>query len=116
MSDTNFYLEFVVHPTDTNSTAYINITDGSNHYLQIGDLYGSTNTNCGVNWTNGTFYGKAISLDTDTKVTLRRTGTNAVLTVGETTYNITNMDITCTTLLNAVISNNSIKNFVIYPV
>lgn len=117
LNDMNFYLEFIVHPTaSSDSTAYINITDGNNRYLQIGDLYGATNVNCGVNWTGGTFYGKAISVDTDTKVTLRRTGTNMVLTVGESTYNISNMNITCNTLLNAVISNNQIKQFKIYQI
>ena len=117
LGDVDFYLEFIVHPTaSSNSQGYINITDGNNNYLQIGDLYGLTNVNCGVNWTGGTFYGKAISVDTDTKVTLRRTGTNMVLTVGETTYNITGMDITCNTLLNALISNSQIKQFKIYPI
>ena len=117
LSDIDFYLEFIVHPTaSSNSTGYINITDGNNNYLQIGDLYGSTNVNCGVNWTGGTFYGKQITVDTDTKITLRRTGTSMVLTVGESTYNISNMNITCNTLLNAVISNNQIKQFKIYPI
>ena len=117
LSDIDFYLEFIVHPSaSSDSIAYLTITDGSNHYLTIGDLYSSTNVNCGVNWTGGTFYGKAISIDTDTKITLQRTGTSMVLTVGESTYNITNMDITCSTLVNAVITNNAIKDFKIYPI
>lgn len=115
LNDMNFYLEFIVHPTaSTGATAYINIKDNDNNTLSIGDMY--NNANCGVNWTGGTFYGKQITVDTDTKITLRRTGTSMVLTVNETTYNITGMNITCNTLTNAVISNNQIKQFKIYPI
>ena len=114
LNDTDFYLEFTVHPTtESDATAYLNIGDGTNT-LNIGDIY--SNASCGINWTNGTFYGKAIDTDTDTKVTVTRRGTSVTLTVGESTYTVSNMDVTCNTLVNAVVANNSIKNFMIYPI
>ena len=114
LDDTDFYLEFTVCPPANISQAYVVIGDSTNN-LQIGDLYG--NANCGVNWAGGTFYGKAISMETDTKVSVSRTGTSMVLTVGDSTYNITGMNITCTTLKNITIGNSGVvKGFKIYPI
>ena len=118
LNDTDFYLEFTVHPTlAEDSIARIQIGTTTN-YLFIGDLF--SNASCGIQWNyNGTtsnFYGKVISDNEDTTITVTRKGTNITLTIGETSYNITNMPIICTNLINATITNNKIKNFKIYPI
>lgn len=114
LNNRNFAIEFTVHPESDASIGRIMIQESSSKYILIGDLY--ANASCGVQWTNGTFYGKAIPTNTDTKITLKRIGTNMTLTVGETTYNISNMPITCNTLSSATISSNTILNFMCYPI
>lgn len=114
INDVDFYLEFTVCPPTNSATSYVVIGDSSNN-IHIGDLYG--NANCGLNWSGGAFSGKAISTETDTKVTVRRVGTNVTLTVGDSTYNVTGMNVTCSTLKNIIISNSGvIKGFKIYPI
>ena len=114
LDDMDFAMEFIVHPQSNASIGRIIIQETSTKYMVIGDLY--SNASCGVQWTNGSFYGKAIPMDTDTKISLKRIGTNMTLTVGETTYNITNMPLTCNALEKVQISSNIIKNFIIYPI
>lgn len=114
LDDMDFAMEFIVHPQSDASMGRIMIQETSSKYMIIGDLY--ANASCGVQWTNGTFYGKAIPTNTDTKISLKRIGTNMTLTVGETTYNISNMPITCNTLSSAYVSSNTIKNFICYPI
>ena len=108
-----------VHPTTSdNSSARILFRENSSNYLNFGDLY--ANANCGVQWSyNGTtssFYGKAIQTDADTKVIMERKGTNITLTVAGTVYNISNMPMPMNILERAVITNNNIKDFKVYPI
>ena len=114
LNDTDFYLEFTVRPTTSNNSIGRIQIGTSSSYIAIGDLY--TNANCGIQWSGGSFIGKAISPNEDTKITVRRTGTNVSLTVGETSYSVSDMSITCTNLIGATITNNSIKDFLIYPI
>lgn len=119
INNIDFYMEGIVHPTtNDDSIARILIRESSTNYLNFGDLYG--NANCGIQWTynsvTSSFYGKAIPTDTDTKITLKRTGTNMVLTVGESTINIPNVPLSFNTIERAIITNNSIKNFKVYPI
>lgn len=113
LNDIDFYLEFTVNPSSDSNRAFLQIGDSSRN-LQIGDLY--TNANAGINWTNGTFYGKSIATNTDTKITVTRTGTNVILTVGDSAYNISDMNITCTTLKGIIIGGETMKDFKIYPI
>ncbi|WP_296789888.1 hypothetical protein [uncultured Methanobrevibacter sp.] len=113
MNNTDFYLEFIIHPTANSDTAYINIGDPLNN-LQIGDIYG--NANCGLNFTGGTFYGKAISMNVDTKITVTRKGTNVILTVGGSSYSISNMNIICSTLKNVTINGEVMEKLIVYSI
>lgn len=113
LNDIDFYLEFTVCPPTNSATSYIQIGNSSVNW-NIGDLF--ANANCGT-MVNNTFYGKVIPTETDTKVTVRRIGTNVTLTVGDSTYNITGMNITCSTLKVVAITNGGvIKDFKIYPI
>jgi len=113
LNDIDFYFEFTVCPPTDSATSYIQIGNSSVNW-NIGDLF--ANANCGT-MVNNTFYGKAIPTETDTKVTVRRIGTNATLTVGDNTYNITGMNITCSTLKVVAITNGGvIKDFKIYSI
>ena len=118
MDNQDLYIEFTVHPTADSGIARLLIGESSTSYLNIGDLF--ANANCGLQWskdgTSSSFYGKGISANVDTKVTMARRGTNITLTVGESTYNITNMPLSLNTFQMAVISNNAIKDLKIYPI
>ena len=119
LNDCDFYLEFTVHPTaSTGAVARLLFRQDSTQYLNIGDLF--SNANCGLQWSYGgatsSFYGKGIYVDVDTKVTLTRTGTLMVLTVGDSTYNISNCPLTFNYLEMAVVSNNSINDLKLYRV
>ena len=113
INDVDFYMEFTVCPPSNSAVSYVKLGDSSAS-LDIGDLFG--NANCG-SVVNGTFYGKAIPTETDTKVTVRRVGTNLTLTVGDSTYNVTGMNVTCSTLKSITINNSGVvKGFKIYPI
>lgn len=118
LNNQDLYIEFTVHPTADSGIARLLIRESSTSYLYIGDLY--ANANCGVQWNNNGntsyFYGKAIPFDVDTKVTMTRRGTNITLTVGESTYNITNMPIQLNTFETVFISYNAIKDLKVYPI
>ena len=113
LNDADFYTEFVVHPTqDTESIANLRFYNGSNQSFVLGDLY--TNKTCGMNWVNGTFYGKAINTNEDTRVSLTRVGTKLTLTVGESTYVANDVSWVFTKLYNSTIANNSIRDLKLY--